>query len=417
MSLAEGMLQLIENALLHANGGLLSIRIREYVYGDEDNVDGDTKFLRQKYSTYFQKRAKQNERNTQNQMGKMFYMEAKLSDISEKNMKAQFLYNIEARANKQSESIDASGKLQKCLDNHRRVFETNERVFDLFFDPSELENDFWREYYKISENRVHHFGLQIFDSVLQSKGGALCACGHGNVYNKESLLIPDSSEDNKIYGELDTNISGTSYRILLPLSHEDISNNNVIVDTSADMLMSREQLALFRFSDGVSIRQLFVDRINWDKVKSGEREKLVENIAEEIKDKCCKEDCLIVVAFDRLLKQAKKAEVPVSEEVLTKSALLFLLRQESPQPFAIVGLTPHSLLEVTRIIALFYDKEGETTDEMKKIQIYLKGENIGEEILFAGSNINQTADRITRLALTRGSSAEYISIAQSLLIR
>ena len=262
---------------------------------------------------------------------------------------------------------------------------------------------------------------------MRLKNGGLCVSGHNRIYNNpqysgEGILCED---------ELDIRIPGTSYRILLPLNHESISSNNVIVDTSFDRLLQWNEMDSFRHHNSQEINQVSVNALDGRLDFMGiiqNREKRVEALAEKIHDqikdriKGNKGKHLFVFAINDILSASRKNISAITEEELIKGILLFLLKwQENSDletpPIAIVGLSSTSLLEVTRIIALFYDKKGEPTEGMKSIQIYLKGDKVGEEILFAGNNINQTADRITRLALTRGNSAEYFSIAQSLLSR
>lgn len=445
-TLAEGLLQLIENAVLYAHGGLLSLRIREYEceaqdFNENTKDDHDTAYLVTKYRNYFggMKGKEGHERTAYpDNAGKQFYLEVKLSDFAEVNMKRKFIENTKKRKEEAPEELKQS--IQEWLIKYENIFETlkhsddngkddNEidSIFQLFFDPTDWQLPLWRDYYKISENRVHHFGLQIFASVLRSKAGGLCVSGHQDNY----FINPFSDTNQAILDckELDCTAPGTSYRFLLPLNHRSITNNNVIVDTSFDRLLSWKEMKCYRQIDSQVVFQIIINAIDWNSVISADREKTVGTLSSEIQDIISRsqpggtaQKYEIVFDYEKILKDASEKHVPVSEEELTKSLLLYLLRRqdfsryETP-PVAIVGLSPNSLLEVTRIIALFYDKWGEATDSMKEIQIFLKGTEIGEEILFAGSNINQTADRITRLALTRGNSADYISIAQSLLSR
>ena len=104
-------------------------------------------------------------------------------------------------------------------------------------------------------------------------------------------------------------------------------------------------------------------------------------------------------------------------ELLIKGLLLFLFSCDEKPPVAIFNLSSHDLLEITRIIALFYNKQGKSTSSMKNMQIYLKGNEIGEEILFAGEDLNWNAGRMQRIAMTRGLMFDYWAIAQMLMRR
>ena len=104
--------------------------------------------------------------------------------------------------------------------------------------------------------------------------------------------------------------------------------------------------------------------------------------------------------------------------MLIKGLLLSLLQKDDiVPPVAIINLSSHALLETSRLIALFYDKAGKSTGKMKGIQIFLQGTEVGEEILFAGDNLNRNADRLRRIAMTRGIMFDYWQIANILMKR
>ena len=52
-------------------------------------------------------------------------------------------------------------------------------------------------------------------------------------------------------------------------------------------------------------------------------------------------------------------------ELLIKGLLLFLFDCDEKPPVAIFNLASHDLLEISRIIALFYNKQGKSTKNMK----------------------------------------------------
>lgn len=457
-TIAEGLLQLIENAVVHANGGLLSIRIREYISGDPK--DKDTKMLESRYSEYdyihLKKQEKEDDKGkkaaqnnavekdkpeanpgangetepgaseetkpeAERKAGKVFFLEIKLSDFSNKDMREKFEENGFCRAKEDEEFTEVMRRFKAHHeDRDTRKSDCKSHVYKMFFVPTEAENELWKEYYQISSNRVHHYGLQAFYSILKSRRGALCVSGHHAVFNENCLRKE----------EVDENLPGTSYRIILPLNHELASNNNLIVDTCADQLMTGDALDKHRADKGavriIRIKSIDLKTVNLQAKNGGKdtvKERIIEKIAQGIQEQIQFKNGLVVIPLESLLQNlresAEKAKSDVTAETVIKGLLLYLLQRSegAVPPVAITGLEPHVLLELTRIIALFYDKRGDTTEAMKKIQIYLRGNSLGDEILFAGSNLGQTADRIRRLALTRGNAAEYTKIAQALLRR
>lgn len=382
-TIAEGLLQLLENAVEHAQGGLLSIRIRE-------NKDQDRDYLVAEYNQYF-KKIKLVE------VAK-FYLEIKISDVSALNIKKTFLNNIKLRGRENND-------LSAWYNEYHGIFDENDRIYELFFDPDYKVKAAWEKYYEISDNQVHHFGLQIFDSIITAKNGLFHISGHDDVYSSRQYDI-----DN------DKKIEGTSYRILLPINQNYREHKNIIVDTMQEKWIDFERLDLYKNNEKYMVYQP-----NWIEILSiigdyetgkEKKETAISKISASFTNNC-KRNHLLWINYQCLNESANYVT-----ELIVKGIMLFLLRNGGvPHPIAMVNLPSHTLLEICRIIALFYDKNGQASNSMRNVQIYLKGNDVGEEILFCGNNINKSADRLRRIAMTRGIMFDYWQVAHMLMCR
>lgn len=384
-TIAEGLLQLMENAVEHANGGLLSVRIREY-------NDQDKKYLNEEYKQYF-------EGLCESKISK-FYLEVKLSDISNVNFKETFFTNIKER-------FSEDNRLKEWFNTYGNEICSSNKIFSPFFAPQDNIKTAWEEYYEISHNQIHHFGLQIFDSIITTKNGLLHISGHNDEYSKTECQL-----------DSDKSLPGTSYRIVLPINHSHKENTNIIVDTSYEHLIGFDEINKFKNSSS----EIRISEPNWEGIKNfiieyknniKDKELVISEICNCINEFNNYDKCLLLVNYEHLNNSANYAI-----ELLLKGLFLSLLQHPNiTPPVAIINLPSHSLLEASRIIALFYGKNGKAAQNMENIQIYLKGKEVGEEILFVGSNLNKNADRLRRIAMARGVMFEYWQIAQIFMQR
>lgn len=384
-TIAEGLLQLMENAVEHAKGGLLSIRIRE------NREQQDSSYLLKEYNQYFTR--------LNDIEGAKFYLEVKLSDIAETNLKRTFLNNIKIRCTD-------NPMLKGWYEKYEEAFENCTDIFSPFFSPDEHVKSAWNSYYEISDNQVHHFGLQIFDSIITTKNGLLNISGHGDEYTQKNCKI-----------DSDINIKGTSYRILLPINQLYKHNKSIIVDTVREKIIDYNMIDEYRINGFFNVFEpKWIDILKFIKeYRNGEsgKELVVSKIAKCFSDSYKGGKCLLLIDYNMLDYTANYAI-----ELLLKGLFIFILSDtQNNIPISIINLNSHALLEASRIVALFYGKSGEAVKSMENTQIYMRGNDIGEEILFSGNNLNRNADRLRRVAMTRGLMFEYWQIAQMLMQR
>lgn len=195
ISVAEGILQILENAVLHAGGGLLSMRVYSREVGLEKEFhkkEHHVKYLNDTYTEDYFEYKKSN-----------FYLEIRISDLSAKSIPEKFVENLLADENK--ESYQQLLSLSKALPNSydfspgaiKKIVVENDQSMEYFF--SEIKDDslkkFRQLYYSIDENLVHHYGLEIFNNILTVRNGLFSVCGYNLHYDNLDLVF-----DN-IFGE------------------------------------------------------------------------------------------------------------------------------------------------------------------------------------------------------------------------
>lgn len=193
--IGDGFFQLMQNTVEHSefSTGYFYFRIHEAV---------DNNYLENKYKKYVETQKD----NTD------FFLEMQLIDYSTLDVPNKFVHNMKNRA---AEIVDDDDKEKYS----ELIGEGRQINLSTFFRPNEEETKFWDKYYQISDNIVHHYGLQLFDSVIDSNNGCFLAIStpeyqiqnvNQNFYcSFETLENPAESY----------HIPGTQYSALLPLHY------------------------------------------------------------------------------------------------------------------------------------------------------------------------------------------------------
>lgn len=448
VSISEGLLQILENAVLHAGGGLFSLRVYSRATGlktlkskKEEHVE----YLNTIYSeNYF------NYKKTD------FYLEAEISDISSVSMSKKFLKNL-------VENVQMFEELLKKLHWNTEKFNIfkNQLSTNYFFDNNFLStnnpnrnNDNYLSYFKqifytIDRNLVHHYGLETFNSILTSRDGIFSVTGHNdkydnlnyifeNVYKKTENFISKSSdyfnifndnierkiyaglsqqktfEINKTRNALQKNLSwfGTTYRILLPLDHSSINNVNyntnslefIEKDSFKPVLVEIKNDYAFNEPSSIEIKQKNINDFS-QYIKEKYDSKYLWNTTSLETRPQIKIVCLDMHNYN------DKSIINRNQhfEEIIKGCLLFALNklkeQNSPDllPIAIINLTPFELVEAARIISIYYSKKGYDANSIfGRIQIYLKCRDSSKEILFSGSNLTEIKNNLIKTGMKNG---------------
>ena len=95
--------------------------------------------------------------------------------------------------------------------------------------------------------------------------------------------------------------------------------------------------------------------------------------------------------------------------------MLYIVNRGTQQNsyFMITDCTESHFVEITRMIALFYNKQG-TSSVMKNVQIYLSGPD-NEEFILAGNSLGAIATKAEKLAFARGITPKCVRLLNTML--
>ncbi len=459
ISIAEGLLQIIENAVYHADGGLISLRVFSRAKGLKTGIDKKSdhvEYLDRKYdSAYFQ---------MDEIAGTNYFLEVKISDLSDKSIP------------------------QKFKSNSLNVEERNKSKINLkyFFEPSSAHLKLKKKFFKSNKNLVFHYGLEIFRTILTSRKGVFAVCGYGEEYNNLNSIYKDLrdkqlTELNK-FGNVfskeviestaegikksieeriietsqriteNKDIGGTSYNILLPLNHvsqgENVLSNEVMVRTD------------FQLVDKCEVRKITYEEIirairkkdpksgaknnsNNSISDIGKKNRHIIDIAEKLKE------CAPIgkaklepeqLRFDLISNpppqpaKMQTAEVYAKQikllcvdmlnagryfEEIIKGVVLYALdssdKAENVLPIAIINLTRFQLIETARILAIYYSNNAiAEKPEFNAIQIYLKSVD-AKDLIFSGNNMKEVRSNLVKMAMSNGSLGDELGVIEKIL--
>ena len=369
--IADGLIQLIENIVEHAGEqqsdgqGLISIHLRNYKTDEE--------LLQKRYGkSYFEKIS------TTKGTDALYYLEVIVSDLSKTTIMEKF-----------RKHSDVPLELKE------------------FFDPSEYGREFWKEYYSDAEIRTQHFGLQIFDSVVNSKKGLF-----GVVSGNEK-----HSRDQEFKKLLPVRGFGTTYTILLPLFD--------IPVFGAEMPDTMLSFNLTQVMTNVPSRVTHItfEDIKWDKDKGSVIRAIREKFPPEHTKQPMKKDSSAGPTLDEFYMKNDEVFVCAIEdnyvvEYLIKGALWFLFSKPSKTGgktrLAFINCKESEFLEVLRLVVLYYGKHG-YCDEMKNAEIYIRGESAGQEMVIFGQTLEDVRRTVIKVSALRGFSPNLTEAITKLL--
>lgn len=465
ISISEGLLQILENAVIHARSGLLSLR----VYSRAKGLDTETakkephiEYLNSAYKVqYF------NYKNTD------FYLEVQLSDLSDKSIPKKFIENVEKDKERFKELLENLSWTEEQFNNIKKHINTSFFFTDdigTIISPSDNGADsakakddlykFRQAFYRIDKNLVHHYGLEIFNSIITSRGGIFSVCGYNEAYdNLDDIFgkvyegiekfeikyddpayaqmmqymknqLEDMREDNinkvRTIIQRDKDLPGTTYRILLPLNHTDVVSYNFSEPFEEDSTdMDNEWMPIY-INEAVSLN---VVKDIEDKQKNIDQfHEFIKNIFYEESDKAGGTDktklmlCLNMPEIQKVTDSTRKENGDHFEELI-KGVLLFALEtlkdgKVDILPIAIVNLNSFQLIEAARLISIYYTKRSlESGGIFDKMPIYLKCMNESKEVIFAGTDVSEVQNKIIKTAMKNGTMFDELATIADILKR
>ena len=387
--MADGVLQIIEN-IYHSEKkrGFFCFRVHS-------NSEGRSKkYLQEHYKYYMNKHALENEVTD--------YLEVKVVDYSHCTITDQFYSNfIKRKEIAADEDRLIYEKIQKDASNIKLAsfFETN---------------SFWQKYNSISENMVHHYGLQVFDSLVE------CYDGYFRVRSQKNY---EMVSENDVYCSLPSptggdfpkiGIPGTQYDVIIPFKKQKIMQNSAVnVNICYTDYLSKEYEVCKDVDFSADTCRKVTNEVskNYSTLSyQVKKEKVIyeleEELAKQLKGK---------VADDRIIRLSAK-DLPASMvEIFCKTIVLYIAKNKQKTCyFMITDCTQSHFVEITRILASFYDKQGKNS-LMKNNQILLSGEKEGEEFLIVGETLGKVVGSAEKLVFSRSINPECLRILKNML--
>lgn len=374
--MAEGLLQILEN-IYHSEKrkGYFCFRIH-------NNGEGRSKeYLGRQYQGYMRRRGKEEPA--------INYLEIKVADYSHCTIPNHFFCHFKKRMeNAEGEEKRIYTKIQ------RRAEKLNVQSFFKALK-------FWEDYNSISENAVHHYGIQIFESLVS------CYEGYFRVRSQEEYQIEYGKEFySSINGDGEKKtaskwgIPGTQYDILIPFKEQQVMQNislNVNIDYTKSLL---EEFSVsgdtVSFTDTDCLKVFNEVQKDREMLYQERKEKTIEELSIRLKESLGQKEDNLIIHFS-----AEKIALTMVE-IFCKAVILYIAQKQQGHKcyIMITECTQSHLVEITRIMALFYDKRG-YNPMMEGTQIFMSGQKEGEEFLITGTDLEEAIGSTEKLAFAR----------------
>lgn len=389
--IAEGVLQILENIILHSqnNEGYFSFRIHD----NQNNMNNN--YLLNTYREYLLNPI-YNKCET--------FLEIFIADIfySKNKPKNENILCVRFIDNLKERSI-----INKDIDPFIKKYK-NLEVKDFF------TNTIWKEYNKVSDNIIEHFGLQLFDKIVSSCNGCFEVISSDNYeYFKEQYYCSIPSEK---HFPLNV-IPGTQYKVLLPITERNFNQNYSGVDFY-DYPKTEMLKPLVRNIETINIdmgeKIIEWNKSNKNKFKIVEEKylkfKLINFLSEFI------ESVLIegiqnnnIIHF--VLNNIKGAGLI---EIIFKSSLKAIIKirnkigNDDKIYIAFGYTTKEFITEFCYLMGIYYYK-AEKSYIMKNTELYLWENSYSEDLLITGENLKIAHTAIFNRATFRGIFPRWIN--------
>lgn len=329
------------------------------------------------------------DRRKKERRGVEYFLELQIIDFSGKNMCDVFRDNLKKRNDPNRDNFQ---------------FITVRSFFDpcknkVIKDINEIE--LWDKYY-LGENAIQHFGLQIFLSIISDNSGCFDVKTIGEGEEKGDFYSNVGDKDN-----FEQMLPGTAYKILLPM--KSISR---LSDSKSTFLNTDINYKFSKLEELKPNQQtvLIIDEF-FEKLKkigvSDNKNVEIENLRKKLLEI---PDDGRIIEFD-----CKAVENSVQFELFVKTIILLVADENhNYDNIAIINCAPNSFVRFIRYFSIYYDKNG-NCEWMSKKQIYLCGENSAEEFVISGKNIQEMIGRVKKLAFSRRLNSNYLPILTRML--
>ena len=412
MNMADGLLQLIENIIFHAGSkgkndgeGILSLRLYNL-----DKPDGEIRdsYIIKKYGNYFNGQDNRRIPNMKESSLEIYYEEQnkptagfgdkRLSIIS--NNRVEIAKRLEKRKGTsyylEVRVLDHSEK-DMCTDFSNNLKDREESLSKMkirvrtFFDPNQDELEWWKKYTLNKDNIVHHYGLQLFNSLLESLDGCFVIQSLGNYSDDWSSNIYSTSGDG-LDQRMSDSFLGTQYSILLPFGKLDNNQKRKYSFSNVDInyRLSEENYKVESLIDDINLTHLLEDSFG---AQSKKNDKIMM-LAEVLKEKGTNGGTIGTISLEKVS--------PSDYEILAKAIFLFIANNYDKQiNIALTNCNDGTFIMLIMSFALLYDRNG-NNPYFNNAQIFMVDKDLTSYFLMAGGNLKNMVVTQTKLETRRG---------------
>ena len=386
--IAEGILQILENIILHAwnNVGYFSFRIHDGKKSD---------YLRNEYAEYIS-----DYKNTSNAVFlEMFIADCYLGNreaTNESILCKRFMKNLLERS-KQDKAIRPFIQEYKNLE-----------VKDFF------DNAIWKKYNAVSDNIIEHFGLQLFDKIINSCNGCFGVISTSDYKYQDKQCYYSVKKDKNQYKHV---IPGTQYKALLPIAEKSSEQEYAGMDfcdypKTAMLKPVIEEIVLENIDYAGRIKEIN-KCVKKEIQKTGDEKNqkkqlkitLIQEISKDIyaeldKRKQYIEHCVIHFILDGI---RGAGLVEIFFKAYMKAFVKFrnLICNEKKVYVAFGKLTKEFITEFCYLMGIYYYK-AEESKLMMNTEMYFWGTEYYEDLLICGKNLHIAHNSIMQRSVLRG---------------
>lgn len=396
--IAEGILQILENIIQHSQNkvGYFSFRIHDHQRKVENN------YLNNNYSEYL---------GLADCRGYDTFLELFIADClysldcpkNENMLCIQFLNNLKERSLQ-------NNKIKPFINKFKSL-----SVKDFF------ENEIWREYNSVSDNIIEHYGLQLFDKIVNSCSGCFKLISSDNYEygDKQYYCSPLETAKDDVYA-----IPGTQYKVLLPVKERSFIQEYSGLDfcdyPKTSMIKPLEEHIK---SEEINLERKIIEfnhKINVDNkykyFSDIQREKNQKNILIYALSDFISEKLEESVTGTRkfithfLLNRIKGAGLV---EIIFKACLKAIIKtrdvigNDEKIYITFGNLTKEFINEFCYLMGIYYYKTEESFI-MKNTEMYFWGNEYCEDLLITGENLKVAHTAILKRAVLRGIYPHWI---------
>ncbi|MDE6626397.1 MAG: hypothetical protein K2K56_08505, partial [Lachnospiraceae bacterium] len=404
-SIASGLLQIIENVVMHAERkeGYFSFRIYD--------IDS----LSNAYTPYI---------NSLKKFQDTMFMEIKICDLELDNSKGgSGCLIVKKFLNGLDERIQAGEEYLQLVRNNLQ----NMSIRDFFIINEEISNmkSVWKQYYQYPQNWMLHYGLRLYAKIIETLNG---------FFRVNSQYGWDSIPEEQYYTTIDNDsidesfLPGTQYNIVIPYIPEQYEQTHIGIDSNINYdKMLYEMLNGNIIEKTVSLLDVLQkDKETWEGTLlynlcecSEKTESVILNHSD--KSKCINYlKNLIATYIEESEQNSEKINIPIwdmrgieeniVQELFSKAIWESAINCKLNGGYRCVikNCSYQMMLNIVNVIAVFF---GLNSSYVLKhpVEIYICGIDYDDDFLISGSSYVQICTRAYKYAASRGQFSEILS--------